>query len=295
MMKFVIVGSARTGSNLLLNLLKAHPSVEMHGEIFNLNSLKGDDQRFALQDPLGYLNKKFTPEKPTTTAVGFKLFYFHAVKEQLMPGYYPDNLVQFGSAQIQRKINGFHQLVEQSYDVDELAEKLADVWRSIEQDTSIKIIHLKRANKLKTHLSLRKAFRSSRWAKNKNVHLKRAVRNIFRNPLGWKERKQRQSEAPLYLGYDECLQAFEAITEQEQRCAERFANHDTMTLQYESLVADLPGELSRVADFLGLDASEDLAPANERQGGKSLINEIENYAELKSQFAGSGWADFFVE
>ena len=51
-LRFIILGSARSGSNLLLSLLGAHPSVKTYGELFNLDSLRHSDLLEALDDHL---------------------------------------------------------------------------------------------------------------------------------------------------------------------------------------------------------------------------------------------------
>ncbi len=66
--RFVIICHQRTGSNLLVSLLDAHPDIECHGELFRL--LGG---RSVRQIDRLYFNAK----PKTIRAAGFKMFYDH--------------------------------------------------------------------------------------------------------------------------------------------------------------------------------------------------------------------------
>ena len=66
--KFIVLGTHRTGSNLLLSLLNSHPNVVVQGEIFL--RLEGNCYEEVLDDTFG----RYAPEVHN---VGFKLFYKH--------------------------------------------------------------------------------------------------------------------------------------------------------------------------------------------------------------------------
>lgn len=66
--RFIILSRSRTGSTLLLDLLKSHPNISMKGEIFQ--KLNGQTTDRIWHDA-------FSRKLPFIKAVGFKLFYYH--------------------------------------------------------------------------------------------------------------------------------------------------------------------------------------------------------------------------
>ena len=134
--RFVVVGVARTGSTLLLNLLNAHPTVITFGELFRGDGAIGWDiapfvsqqslhlRRMAETQPLEFLeNAVFRRWPREVAAVGFKLFYYHA---------------RSGSQ--------------------------AMVWDRLRREPSLAIIHIKRRNILEQYVSLRVAHATNVWS-----------------------------------------------------------------------------------------------------------------------------------
>ena len=87
--QFVVLASARTGSNMLVSLLDQHPQVRCVGEAFNPQSSFGY-QRWVARTGLRRLVSRFandycvteylasllsTREKPGARAVGYKVIY----------------------------------------------------------------------------------------------------------------------------------------------------------------------------------------------------------------------------
>jgi LPS sulfotransferase NodH len=134
--KFVIVGTARTGSTLLVNLLNAHSQALVFGELFRSQESIGWDvppfvgyqnsRLLALyrSDPLRFIAKGVFRRWPRAcVAVGFKLFYYHA------------------------------RSASQSV-----------VWDYLRENTDISILHIKRKNILEQYLSLRLAHQTNVWS-----------------------------------------------------------------------------------------------------------------------------------
>lgn len=92
--KFIILSRSRTGSNLLTNLLQSHQNMRLFYELFSKNYKPKKFWEFINQDfkklyqikqdnPVIFLNRLVFREMPKyISAVGFKLFYYHAQKEK---------------------------------------------------------------------------------------------------------------------------------------------------------------------------------------------------------------------
>ena len=88
--KFIILCRSRTGSNLLLNLLQSHQNIRLFHELFSNNYTPKkfgdfigqeieDVWRIKQDNPLKFLDELVFREMPKfISAVGFKLFYYHA-------------------------------------------------------------------------------------------------------------------------------------------------------------------------------------------------------------------------
>ena len=136
--RFVIVGTARTGSTLLVDLLKSHSQVRVFGELFrSTDEIGWDVKPFASfqspeivslyrRDPVTFLQSHVFRRWPRTCkAVGFKLFYYHART--------PEHAV---------------------------------VWDYLAADPDICVIHLRRRNLLAQYYSLRLAHQTNSWTKS---------------------------------------------------------------------------------------------------------------------------------
>jgi LPS sulfotransferase NodH len=134
--KFVIVGAARTGSTLLVDLLNAHSQVLAFGELFRTPEAIGWDVRpfvtyqsprlidLYRADPVAFLERSVFRRWPANyAAVGFKLFYYHARQP-------PQSVV----------------------------------WDHLASDRSIRILHIKRRNLLAQYLSLLIAHKTDVWS-----------------------------------------------------------------------------------------------------------------------------------
>jgi LPS sulfotransferase NodH len=134
--KFIILGTARSGTTFLRGLLNSHSEVVAFGELFRQSDIIGWDlfpQQKYLQHrslktlfqthPDRFLEEAVFKKYPKrVSAVGFKIFYYQAQEEP------------------QKK-----------------------VWDSLRNNCDIKVIHLKRINALATFVSLKKAFTTNQW------------------------------------------------------------------------------------------------------------------------------------
>ncbi len=298
-MRFIILGGARTGSNFLIALLRTHHNVRILGELFNLNSLGTRDRTDALSDPVKYLERQlFVKDRSEIKATGFKIFYYHATKEQLYPGNYPDKNIVYAHENLRNRIQGFHEYVHNKFNVEELGRKLEGVWEYLRDDSELKVIHLKRRNKLETLLSLRRAFVTDKWKKDTSMkgralNLMKGISQINRGTKEWENSGGAQSF--VYLSYEDCLESFHRNMTWEREYDYFFQNHDTMELFYEDLCSNIDSEMGKIHTFLEIPHNTIERTSLEKQSRQLLSESISNYSELKQQFENTQWHKFFTE
>lgn len=243
--RFIIVGHARTGSNFLRGLLNSHSRIIALGEIFRNfpgNSIGWDTpgyphSRSVLSlfqtDPIKFLEEKVFRNFPKhISAVGFKIFYYHAQNKNWKP-----------------------------------------VWTYLRNRKDLRIIHIKRKNFLKTHFSLRKAFKTNKWGNTSGAE---------------------GENVSISLNYEECLKSFTEIQEWEKKYDIFFENSCKIDVLYENLSNDYKNEMKRIQEFLGVDY-EVVRPSTYKQSNQPLSKAISNYFELKEKFKGTPWEEFFED
>jgi hypothetical protein len=240
--RFILLGRSRIGTNFLRGLLNDHPQVVLFGEIFrNYNTVDfaypGYEETPGLlsslqKDPIRFLETRVYGRLPDQiSAVGFKIFYYHARDEAWGP-----------------------------------------LWEHLVDQTSLRVIHMKRRNILKTHLSRRKAALTDSWVKTKQQVMK---------------------DIPVRLDFEDCLEDFRQTRAWEDEFDRLFAHHPTLEVVYEDLSEDYQAQMERVQKFLDLPL-EPVRPKTYKQASLPLSQAIENYDELQTRFAGTPWEGFFV-
>jgi LPS sulfotransferase NodH len=241
--RFIVLGRSRTGSNFLRGMLNSHPQIRLFGELFRNYDMvdwayPGYQQTPAMmaemqRDPIVFLNQRIYDKFPSeVSAVGFKLFYYHARK------------------------NGWEAL-----------------WPHLQAEHSIRVLHIKRRNMLKTHLSRVRAAQTDVWTDVTGTQSK---------------------GGPVTLDYAACVEDFQRTQAWEQEFDAFFADHPLLEVIYEDLARNRDAEMRRVQAFLGV-PYRPLEPETHRQSKESLSQAIANYAELKAQFAGTEWEAFFTD
>lgn len=241
--KFIILGRSRSGSNFLRGLMNSHSQIHVFGEIFQN------------KDQIGWAMDGY----PQDLRI-LQEFRDHAV----------DFLEQRVFHKFPRRIQavGFKLFYYHARD-----ESWSPVWDYLKAQERLKIIHIKRRNILKTHLSRQRAVLTDQWF----------------NLTGVKEKPR-----PVTLKYEECLQDFVQTRQWEIETARHFDGHPVLDVYYEELAADSDRVMGEVQSFLGV-RPEALNPETYKQSDQPLTEAIENYAELKERFQGSPWAEFFSE
>jgi LPS sulfotransferase NodH len=241
--RFIILGRSRVGSNLLRSLLNAHSQIEAYGELFRSRESLDFDHLHSLQaaDVLPLFQQQ------PVEFIQTKIFRS-----------YPARLKAIGFKMF------YYHATEGSWE---------PVWPWLEAQTELRVLHIKRRNILKTHLSREKAQVTNSWV----------------NQTG-------QAEKPVSIPLDyEALKAdFEQTRAYEDEFDGRFAHHPLHELIYEELAADYAGAMGPVQAFLGVEP-EPVAPSIYKQSSQPLSEAITNYDELKARFRGTEWELFFED
>jgi LPS sulfotransferase NodH len=241
--RFVVLGRSRVGSNLLRSLLNAHPQVVAFGEVFReLDNLDWDHTGYfqsaatralVRRDPVRFLETRLLGRYPAATMAVGFKLFYYHARDGAQAG----------------------------------------IWPWLLQRREVRVIHLKRANLLETHVSRKRAALTGRWV-NTSGEPDRAV--------------------AVRLEYDEVLADFQQTRAWEAECDRTFAGHPLLQVQYEQLATDYQSEARRLEAFLGVDPCV-VQPATFRQSTQSLSATVSNYHELKARFAGTPWTAFFTE
>lgn len=241
--KFIILGRSRSGSNFLLGMLNAHSQVIAYSEMFKDPQIIGWDK----------------PGHPQSGKV-LERFQHHTIEfiEQDLFKKMPKSIGAVGF-----KIFYYH-----AY-----GTSLEPVWQYLQQHQEVHVLHIKRQNILKTHLSRVRAAATDNWI----------------NLTG------EQEEAPaVELNYEQCLADFQQTRAWEEEYDQKFASHPKLEIIYEDLVRNYEIRMPDIFKFLGVE-QEPVQPQTHKQASKNLSEAISNYWSLKAQFAGSPWEAFFTE
>ena len=264
----MVLGSARTGSNLLLSLLSAHPHVKTYGELFNLDMLPQGSLLEALEDPATFLRQRvYQTHKPEIAAVGFKMFYEHLTRDYFI------KLVDVSDAapQLQEKYTRFSNFIESNYAWEILDERFRATWEFLRADQSLAVIHLQRRNMLHTLISLKRAFVTSQW---------------------WSLKSGLQTTPLVHLDPEECCRYFQKLSNSAAEADAAFADHPKIDVIYEDLIEKQQDTLQRIFAFLKV-PYQSVTTRMKKQNLESPRETVSNYQELKSYFRNTRWDVFF--
>ncbi len=264
----MVLGSARTGSNLLLSLLSAHPHIKTYGELFNLDMLPETSLIEVLDDPVTYLRRRvFQDHKSEIAAVGFKMFYDHLTRD------YFTKLVDMSDAapQLQEKYTQFSSFIESNYAWEILDERFRTTWEFLRADQSLAVIHLQRRNMLHTLISLKQAYMTSRW---------------------WSLKSGPQTTPPVHLDPEECCRYFEKLSNSAAEADAAFAEHPKINVIHEDLIEKQQDTMQRIFAFLKV-PYESVTTRMKKQNLASPRETVDNYEQLKSYFRNTRWDVFF--
>jgi LPS sulfotransferase NodH len=256
--RFIILTTARTGSNLLARSLNRATGITCHGEIMKKDfKQEGSSEKFflnlaeqsglpksyleqlQLNNPAEFLKLIFSPKQQGT--IGFKLFYYHAQED--------------------------------------LRNQL---WQVLQQHKEIKIIHLIRENLLDTYISLQYAHLTKQWI---------LPTFAYKDKI---DQIERYDQEMLSIKPQILLDFFENTSKKVRENKIRFAQHNYLEIYYENLDNQYNQELTKVFNFLEVSPFVKAQPTL-KQRSKTNRERIKNYQELLNFFQNTEWLRFFSD
>ncbi len=148
------------------------------------------------------------------------------------------------------------------------------LWNELVAMKSLRVIHLKRSNVLRTLLS-------RKVAESDKVWLATAANATPATP-----------RAKVTFTVSELESGFVQTKDWENVAAKRFQNHSGLVVTYEDLVGHPVETFRKLLTFLGLDYYEPRTNLQKLNPGR-LPDLIENYQELRKAFADTPWCEYF--
>lgn len=254
--KFVIISHLRSGTHLLRTLLESHPALVCQSEVFN-----SDDPAlpFALDTPTRDILEQWVYRafEPAIQSVGFVLHAYHPWGLQAFPGIREN-------------------------------PTWANIWELLETTPGLRIIHLRRENLLRRHLSHVMARQTGTWHdwvadradSITHLHAPAAINGTT-------------SDRPRVILDPQRLQIdFEEVERLHAAVAQRFAGTRYLALTYEQLCHDRDNQSARLLEFLELPRTP-LQAGVSRLESRPLAESIQNFDELRTVFRQTRWAGFF--
>ncbi|CAO3424247.1 sulfotransferase [Azospirillum doebereinerae] len=244
--RFVIVSAARTGSTVLRHMLNNHPNMCCHGELLTR------DANAAISRHAGYGGKK-------SNILDFSVEQLKADPARYIREFVlnPGNFKAVGIKIIYQDLLGTH------------ARGVLD-W--IRDNKDIKIIHLRRQNRLRRLISHRLAIQSG----------------VFLVHIG--------GNTPIYdkikLGLEECIVDFQEIIRLELMVDGIFSEHSVKSVTYEHIMNSFSDEIDGVLDFIEV-PKVPLTSTLVKLGAKNLNDVVDDYAELRRSAAGTPYESYF--
>ena len=231
---FVILAAERTGTNLLREMLCSHPDCFLAGEVFNSKMIASGDAAGIPESAWGRLQ---------------------AMRDVDPVGFAREVLAGTGT---RCTAAGFKLMYDH-------ARRFPMVLEALEQDRSIRIIHIRRRNLLRRYLSNARALKSGQWLCREEA--KRVV-------------------VPAISGcLSDIARDIKRIQDHERAFEARFSNHSVLNLWYEDLSESPTAIGQKAAEFLGLRPDVPLQVRTIKTGSDSLRALLQNYSELKTQCA----------
>jgi GR25 family glycosyltransferase involved in LPS biosynthesis len=274
--RFIILGRARTGSNLLKSFLESHHFIDMKGELFNFNGPTEKELEHIFKNPKRYLiNEIYTYDSRKRIIRGFKIFYNHFEKGGLNLhnlGFY-----KYAGKGMKEKMYNFNNyLKKRNIDKNKIKKILEKAFKYIKKDKRLFVIHLKRRNLLKTYFSELKAWKTDQWFEKKQ------------------EKNAEKNFKPVKIDYQDLLGYLKQTEFLQKKYDEIFKKHKKIEIFYEDLVNQKNKTMKKIFNFLGVPYVKTTTNLK-KQNTLPLSKSISNYKQLKQKFKRTKYEKFFEQ
>lgn len=258
--RFVIISYLRSGTHLLRTALESHPAIRCQTEIFNSDnpnlpySLDTSTQEVLNNQVYKNINAK-------TTRVGF-----------VLQAYHPNDLKAFPGIRAN--------------------PHWSNIWDMLKAMPDLKVIHLRRNNLLKRHLSHVQARTSGQWHNWKAETLNNI--SLIEAPPATHIDRYDVKQHIHSLNAEVLEQDFNEVESWHKFAEQKLDNKASIKLSYENLHRNFDNECRKALEFLGVDNIE-LQSSVRKLENRSLRASIKNYDELKKRFSTSPWSLFFED
>ncbi len=151
-----------------------------------------------------------------------------------------------------------------------------DVFALLRDVPNLKVIHLVREDVLATIISSKVAEATDQWRATNNTGVTTS------------------SPAAIDIAADVLQAEFEATESMIARGCQNLSGFDWLDVTYEAFTSDSATELARIQDFLGVAQMPMRSPLRQ-QRRSTKRDQLANYDELATTFAGTPWGRFFDE
>lgn len=240
--RYLIISRGRTGSALLSDSLNLHPLIRHAGEVIGTPRLRIPKikKRILEKGIIRYIEDCYAIAHDEVV-VGMKILYY----------------------QIETPFAEYWGLNDLPVILDYMLS-----------DRTLKIIHMKRRNRLRTLNSIEMAFQT----KQHQLH----------------DENKRIRDIQIELPIERCLLEFNRIGNWENQFDKLFSGHAIFNIFYEDFVNDKDSTYKKLLDFLGV-PRQDFKSKMLKQNIRSLPDMIKNYRQLKKYFKGSEWEIYFED
>ena len=260
--RFVLVSHLRSGTHLLRSSLESHPAIVCQSELFN-----SDDPNlpYPLSTPTREILDRwaYRDHSSEIQCAGFTLHAYHPHGLSLVP-------------EIRQNPNW------------------ADIWDMLASMPGLLVIHLRRANLLRRHLSHVMARSSGIWHSWDSETVDKITHLHGRPPDGQID-SQRVAQTALTIDPRVLERDFVEVDQAHRVAEERLKAHPTLRVRYEELCSDYDRVSRDVQEFLRVSPILALRATVSKLEHRPLRDSISNYDELKGHFQRTPWEVFFDE
>lgn len=144
------------------------------------------------------------------------------------------------------------------------------------QMNNLKIIHLKRKNKLSTIVSLDVANQTKKWSLLNEDNTKKETQKVT-------------------IDTSTLIDRITTIELSEETFLKDFKGEKIIEVVYEDLVSDNQKEMEKIFNFLNVDHPENIVSKHKKQRKSSLKDVIENITEVETTLKGSKYESYLLD